>query len=1069
MSKANSFQKHHLAVCLLVLSSAFSVHRTEAEESKKAHLPPRLKDPAGPTYLSSEGPDRLGYIVQFHEPSLLAKMQELGIRNTPALLSLYEHHLVESQERTIREIEAIVGRPVSAGRVRGRFQKVLNAIAIDISEKEAEQARQLEDVKSVVPNFRVDALLSESVPMISADQAWGMSDGSGNPIRGQGIRIAIIDTGVDYTHPDLGSCFIPPESPTCFPEAPLTINGCFDSDGGVNACHRGYGTFGDGLGADYCASSTLLKEESCNTDGTVAWVDVSCPLGCFNGNCIPEEHNLDAEGCSKVAGGYDFVTCDWFDHNGECTRPKSEDPDPMDVHGHGTHVASIASGDGVLLGVAPDAEILAYRVLNGQGFGFDSWVIGGIERAIDPNGDGDFSDRANVMNLSLGGLAAIPGDDPLVAAVNAAVQAGSVVVVAAGNDYDFKTIASPGVAGRAITVAAVGKNGVRASFSSGGPAEILGFPLKPDVAAPGVSICAAQFDDSFGFDPPQCVDNYHVLASGTSMATPHVAGAAALLLQARPQLTPDQIKSVLMLSANPQESFRHLGHLDQYQSVGFPVLDTLEICTRVQIEHPIISSEAFFSVAIVTEVSPALYALIREDQNNSPGVIIAQSPWEPAGSGYLKASLPSIGTGTYWLCSQSATPMTAFPSQGATLFEADRYLDSGTSRFLEPPSPNNSIYMSLFLRHKVPADPYQVGGGLINVKAALSTPIFTSPSAVDFGFIHQAGTYMRTFAVGNVSASALSLSISSETSKRNRDFQGNLFDEENLYNYVSILSSPSSLGSGQVGTVTASLEIPPAALSGYYSGEISIACGPTTFRVPYTFTVGFEAHYVAPFRSTTVPVPDGSIGNTEWSDAARYSSLGTNGAFELFLKTGINGGSNTLFIGVIAQDPNVTSLSIYFDEGDNGSAGAGSFDRILTIDQEDLKSVATPAQPSPNYMDGFFSYFFGGKGWSTNGSFGATDPYINFSGSGRSYGNHVEAEFAIPFVGVDQLYAPDFNDASDLNLAFGNVIGFGIIAESKDLSLPAEFNPNDGSSYTGKIVLQAPVYGRPSGRNPRRK
>jgi subtilisin family serine protease len=75
-----------------------------------------------------------------------------------------------------------------------------------------------------------------------------------------------------------------------------------------------------------------------------------------------------------VIGGHDFVEAD---------------DDPFDLNGHGTHVASIAAGGGSLLGVAPDASILAYRVLDANGFGSGSDVVAALDRAVDPNGDGD--------------------------------------------------------------------------------------------------------------------------------------------------------------------------------------------------------------------------------------------------------------------------------------------------------------------------------------------------------------------------------------------------------------------------------------------------------------------------------------------------------------------------------------------------------------------------------------------------------------------------------------------------------------------------------------------------------
>lgn len=140
----------------------------------------------------------------------------------------------------------------------------------------------------------------------------------------------------------------------------------------------------------------------------------------------------------KVRGGYDFV---------------DGDDDPMDENGHGTHVAGIAAASSAqLTGVAPEAALLAFRVLDASGSGSISAVLAAIERAVDPNGDGDPADHADVINLSLGGPGG-PGD-VVSRAVDAAVAKGVVVCVTAGNTGIVHGIGSPGSAEQAITVGA---------------------------------------------------------------------------------------------------------------------------------------------------------------------------------------------------------------------------------------------------------------------------------------------------------------------------------------------------------------------------------------------------------------------------------------------------------------------------------------------------------------------------------------------------------------------------------------------------------------------------------------
>lgn len=217
-------------------------------------------------------------------------------------------------------------------------------------------------------------------------------------------------------------------------------------------------------------------------------------------------------------------------------------PDTTDKVGHGTHVASIAAGTGAksggkYKGVAPGAKILNGKVLDDGGFGSDSEVLAGIEWAA--------AEGADVVNMSLGG-GDTPAIDPLEAAVNKlSEEKGILFAIAAGNEGDFgeQTIGSPGSAAAALTVGAVDDKDVLADFSSRGPG--LDGALKPDVTAPGVDITAAaapgsQIAQEVGENPAG-----YMSISGTSMATPHVAGAAAILKQQHPSWKYPELKGAL--------------------------------------------------------------------------------------------------------------------------------------------------------------------------------------------------------------------------------------------------------------------------------------------------------------------------------------------------------------------------------------------------------------------------------------------------------------------------------------------------------------------------------------------
>jgi serine protease AprX len=216
--------------------------------------------------------------------------------------------------------------------------------------------------------------------------------------------------------------------------------------------------------------------------------------------------------------------------------------DYQDDNGHGTHVASISAGsgdaqEGTYEGVAPEASLYVAKVLDRNGSGSMSSVMAGVEWAVEQS--------VHVMNLSLGGSGSSDGQDALSMTCNAAVDQGIVVCVAAGNAGPTpRTIGSPGAAEDAITIGASDREDQVARFSSRGPT--ADGRVKPDLCFPGTMIVAAR---AAGTSMGTPVNDLYTAASGTSMATPHAAGLAALLLQAKPGLTPAQIKQALMQTA----------------------------------------------------------------------------------------------------------------------------------------------------------------------------------------------------------------------------------------------------------------------------------------------------------------------------------------------------------------------------------------------------------------------------------------------------------------------------------------------------------------------------------------
>ncbi|MFE5688226.1 S8 family serine peptidase [Streptomyces sp. NPDC056512] len=213
----------------------------------------------------------------------------------------------------------------------------------------------------------------------------------------------------------------------------------------------------------------------------------------------------------------------------------------QDGHGHGTHVASIIAGSGaasagVYKGVAPGADLVVGKVLANDGSGPFSSILAGMEWAV--------AQGADVVSMSLGGRDTTPGDDPLTSAVNTlSASSGTLFVIAAGNDgrSGESTLGTPGTADAALTVGAVDGADALADFSSRGP-RIGDMAIKPEITAPGVGIVAARGAGTAMGTP---VDANYTAASGTSMATPHVSGAAAILKQRHPDWSGQRIKDAL--------------------------------------------------------------------------------------------------------------------------------------------------------------------------------------------------------------------------------------------------------------------------------------------------------------------------------------------------------------------------------------------------------------------------------------------------------------------------------------------------------------------------------------------
>ena len=367
---------------------------------------------------------------------------------------------VDAQQATVTQrIEAAL--PGSS--VRWRYRLVANGLAVVLPRSEVAALARVPGVAKVWPNVTYHSLAAPLGPQqIGADKLWG----PGLETVGAGMKIGIIDDGVDAAHPYFNPAGY--HYPPGFPK-------------------------GD---SRYTTPKVIVQRTF--APPSPAYKNANLPF------------------------------------------------DPSQSY-HATHVAGIAAGDHgtnargkALSGVAPGAYLGNYKVLTipTPSFGLDgnsAEIAAAIEAAV--------ADGMNVINLSLGEAEVEPSRDLVVKAIEGAAAAGVVPVVAAGNDFSdfgYGSITSPANAPDAIAVGAVDSSNELAYFSSAGPTPVS-LLLKPDVVAPGVDVSSSfpTNDGTWG------------TLSGTSMAAPHVAGAAALLMERHPTWTVAEIKSALVQTGDP--------------------------------------------------------------------------------------------------------------------------------------------------------------------------------------------------------------------------------------------------------------------------------------------------------------------------------------------------------------------------------------------------------------------------------------------------------------------------------------------------------------------------------------
>jgi len=763
------------------------------------------------------------------------------------------------------------------------------------------------DIVSVTPDPILHTELVQSVPMIHANDVWQYLGPNGFPNDGTGIKVGVIDTGIDYTHPDLGGC-----------------------------------------------------------------IGVGC----------------------KVLGGYDF-------QNGDTI--------PMDDHGHGTHVAATVAGNGSfvpngsstltpILGVAPGANLYAYKVCNSGGACGGSAIISGIQKCV--------ADGNQVCTISLGASTGNP-DDSLSVAVDNAVAAGAVLTIAAGNAGPASgTIGSPGTARNAITVAAVDKSGNMASFSSRGPVTwtnasgVTQTIIKPDIAAPGVGICAAQWDSAW--NSSTCGSGGHVSISGTSMATPHIAGVAALLLQAHPTLTPADVKNLIKSGATDNPTVAET-------SEGAGIVNVLESLILSGEPTNIVSLTnlpLIFSDPITTRLAN-FQKTIRVKNNTTGTLNFTTSYTQPTG----------------------ITNVTFSPSTLSLT-----------------PGQESDLTITLQVDHSIVSSPGVLSGTVklassggdvtLGTKVTLTSRINSSKSTIDFGDDNVANPSWTSTQTVNLTSTLTDMPNGPYTvsvvccTKAGSSTPENISVTKSLETFTLQPGTPVNL------SLTASIPNNSAFANGTYNGTLTLTSALETKRIPVTFFKGYfvNANFTGVIPNS-IEVNDSSMSACVYPTSATFPIRFTSGTGPYNLIAHYNVGSCggydyglsnlAVNLGTFVIKPNVT---------------AGS---TVSFDKSEANKNIYFSPTRPNGGNGIFKIAIGVMDKTFGRSVYSYD-WGNFQGYPGFYGSYISVNQLGPALEINA-------SGNDID-ATGSIISTYLYNLNRPLSSSLTLS-NTANSFTQKNII----------------
>ncbi len=438
-----------------------------------------------------------------------------------------------------RKILSAVSEKLDEEKIKHRFSS-RNAFSASLTAEDIAELEADDSVELIYYDRPYSIFLQDSVPQINATKAWSLQVNGVN-LTGKGETICIIDTGVEYTHPDLGNC-----TPVNFStdgateayvlESAHNYTNNFDYTWKINK--TGYSKIGvhfvnisleyPGQGGYDSADRIIIYNSDMKqiavyrgingviqdlwtpySNGDIMYIRLQSDSSVTAyGFYIDQIRNgttnttYDWSNCSKVVSGWDFV---------------NNDGDPKDDHWHGTHVTGIAAANGTINGVARDAKIISMKAMDDSGNGYSSDVVMAIEWCVNRSEDYNIS----VISMSLGvDCNAYPqychstycdsSDSLMTAAINKAASKNIAVVIATGNAGSTTVISEPSCIQNATPVGSIRKDDATMDYNRNSLLQLL---------APGVDITSTDSDGTY------------LPSSGTSMATPHVAGAFAIANQ----------------------------------------------------------------------------------------------------------------------------------------------------------------------------------------------------------------------------------------------------------------------------------------------------------------------------------------------------------------------------------------------------------------------------------------------------------------------------------------------------------------------------------------------------------